>query len=208
MAVAAGLSSAVALPGANATAMRTRSRPIHAEARGEQGRDAPVRYGIPFWGYRMRMPARPAAVRSLDERVLETGPTTAAELLAQSRALLHRLSPSQACRAMRAGALLLDIRSELQRERDGVVPGSRFVPRNAFEWRCDPSCQSRDRVITAAPDRQLIVMCDEGYQSSLAAATLRRFGFAQATDLVGGFRAWRADGLEIEWRGCGRLRLR
>jgi rhodanese-related sulfurtransferase len=128
----------------------------------------------------------------------EHAPTTAAHLLAEARATLTRLSPLDAYEAIRAGAVLIDIRSEPQRERDGVIPGSRFVPRNVFEWRCDPESQWNDRSIVADPARQLIVICDEGYQSSLAAATLQRFGFATATDVIGGFQAWHNAGLEVQ----------
>jgi rhodanese-related sulfurtransferase len=94
------------------------------------------------------------------------------------------------------GALLIDVRSDRQREQDGIVPGARFIPRNVLEWRCDPRSQWRDPAI-ARPELRLIVMCDEGYQSSLAAATLQRFGL-HATDMVGGFQAWRAAGLPVE----------
>jgi rhodanese-related sulfurtransferase len=96
---------------------------------------------------------------------------------------------------MRTGALLIDIRSEVQRERDGVVPGARFIPRNVLEWRCDPSSEWSEPEVVGDLERPLIVMCNEGYQSSLAAATLQRFGFANATDLVGGFQAWQQAGL-------------
>ena len=107
------------------------------------------------------------------------------------------MSPEEAEAATRAGALLIDIRSEVQRERDGSVPGAREVARNVFEWRCDPSSDRNDAEIVGEPGRQLIVMCNEGYQSSLAAVTLQRFGFADATDVVGGFQAWRAAGLAV-----------
>jgi rhodanese-related sulfurtransferase len=96
---------------------------------------------------------------------------------------------------MRAGALLIDIRSEVQRDRDGIIPGSCHVARNVFEWRCDPTSDWRDPEITDRRDRQLIVICNEGYQSSLAAATLQRFGFTDPTDVIGGFQAWVAAGL-------------
>ena len=78
--------------------------------------------------------------------------------------------------------------------------GSVFVPRNALEWRCDPESPARDERVC---DRRswLIVMCDEGYQSSLAAANLRRLGFEHATDLAGGFQAWRAAGLPVDVQG-------
>jgi rhodanese-related sulfurtransferase len=124
-------------------------------------------------------------------------PITVDEMLAEARARLHRLSPEEAEQAMRAGALLIDIRSDTQRERDGLIPGARFIARNVFEWRCDPASDWHDPEIAARPGRQLIVFCDEGYQSSLAAATLQRFGFTDATDLIGGFQAWRAAGLDV-----------
>jgi rhodanese-related sulfurtransferase len=117
------------------------------------------------------------------------------ELLVEARAELTRLLPPQAAGAVERGALLIDIRSESQRDRDGVVPGARFIPRNVLEWRADPSCPDRDPEL-ARRDRELILFCDVGYQSSLAAATLKRFGL-QATDVVGGFQAWRAAGLPV-----------
>ena len=122
--------------------------------------------------------------------------STVDELLAQARRRLSRLDPSAARAAMQAGAVLVDIRAESQRERDGVVPGSVFVARNVLEWRCDPRGAHRDARV-ADPDRPVIVMCDEGYQSSLAAATLHDLGHHHATDLAGGFHAWRAAGLPV-----------
>jgi rhodanese-related sulfurtransferase len=124
------------------------------------------------------------------------GPVTAEDLLAEARRDLERLDPFEAAAAMAAGALLVDVRSELQRERDGIVPGSVHFPRNVLEWRCDPSCDARDERV-CDPSRRLIVMCDEGYQSSLAAANLKRLGLERATDLAGGFQAWRAAGLPV-----------
>ena len=107
-------------------------------------------------------------------------------MLEAARARLDRLDPAAADRAMRGGALLVDIRSESQRERDGTVPGAMFIPRNVLEWRVEQ--------MSGAP--RVIVMCDEGYQSSLAAATLRDLGL-EATDLAGGFQAWRAAALPV-----------
>jgi rhodanese-related sulfurtransferase len=92
--------------------------------------------------------------------------------------------------------VLVDIRSELQRERDGIVPGSVFFPRNVLEWRCDPASPWRDSRVSEAT-RLVILMCDEGYQSSLAAANLKRIGLKRATDLAGGFKAWRSAGLPV-----------
>jgi rhodanese-related sulfurtransferase len=118
---------------------------------------------------------------------------TVDELLAEARAGLTRLSPAEAQAAVDAGAVLIDIRSDSQRARDGRLPGAKLVARNALEWRLDPSCGHRDADL-ARRDLRLILVCDEGYQSTLAAATLRRFGL-DATDVVGGFQAWRAAGL-------------
>jgi rhodanese-related sulfurtransferase len=121
---------------------------------------------------------------------------TAEQLLAEARARLERLTPEQANAAARTGALIIDIRSEVQRERDGVVPGSRHIARNVLEWRCDPASAWRDRQV-ADTGGEVIVMCDEGYQSSLAAATLQRLGHVGATDVIGGFQAWKASGLPV-----------
>jgi len=110
--------------------------------------------------------------------------TTIDQLLSEARARLERLDPPDAQAQVAAGAVLIDIRAESQRQRDGIVPGSLFIPRNVLEWRVE---QMRD-----AP--RVIVMCDAGYQSSLAAATLRDLG-VDATDVIGGYQAWREAGL-------------
>lgn len=123
---------------------------------------------------------------------------TVEELLAAARARLKRLSPRAAAEAAEGGALLVDIRSESQRERDGAVPGAITIPRNVLEWRADPACEHRHPVLAADLGRQVVLICDEGYQSSLAAATLQDLGFAHATDVDGGFQAWRAEGLPVE----------
>jgi rhodanese-related sulfurtransferase len=119
------------------------------------------------------------------------------ELLREARRKLRRLTPQEAHRALVDGALLIDIRSETQRATDGTVPGARFVSRNVLEWRLDPSCPVRDPEL-ARPDALIIVMCDEGYQSSLAAAALQALGLSHATDLAGGFQAWRAAGFPVQ----------
>jgi len=119
------------------------------------------------------------------------------ELLAQARAGLERVGPREAHEALRDGALLVDIRAEHQRAADGVVPDAIWLARNVLEWRCDPSSDARDERVGSL-QRHVIVMCDEGYQSSLVAATLQQLGFARATDLDGGFQAWRAAGLPVD----------
>lgn len=124
--------------------------------------------------------------------------TTVEQLLAEARALVHGLSPQETEAAVQAGGLLIDIRPEGLRRRDGVVPGALVIDRNVFEWRCDPASPWRAPEVTKPPGRQLIVMCDEGYQSSLAAAVLKGFGFDDAADVIGGFQAWRASGLSVQ----------
>ena len=118
------------------------------------------------------------------------------ELLALSRERLARVEPHEARDAMSDGALMIDIRSESQRAADGSVPDAIWFARNVLEWRCDPSCEAYDERVGGL-QRRVIVMCDGGYQSSLAAATLQQLGFGDATDLVGGFQAWRAAGLPV-----------
>jgi len=127
----------------------------------------------------------------------EVVPTTVEELVAAARATLQRLTPAEAHTAMLARAQLVDIRSDSQRASDGTIPGAAFVPRNVLEWRLDPACPHHDERL-ALRDWLLMLICDEGYQSSLAAATVQRFGPRRATDVIGGFQAWRAAGLPVE----------
>ena len=124
--------------------------------------------------------------------------TTIHELLDAARRRLQRLDPLEARDAVAAGAVLIDIRSERQRERDGVIPGAHFLPRNLLEWRLDPASGHSDPALSDDLDRHVILVCNEGYQSSLAAATLQDLGFCRATDLTGGFQAWRAAGCSVE----------
>ena len=117
------------------------------------------------------------------------------EILGEARARLRRLGPREASEAMAAGAVLVDIRSQAQRAEQGVVPGALHVERNVLEWRFDP--RSPARLPQAGYGLRVIVMCVEGYTSSLAAASLQDLGVAGATDLAGGFRAWRRAGLPV-----------
>jgi rhodanese-related sulfurtransferase len=120
------------------------------------------------------------------------------ELLADARATLDRVTPEEAVAAMQEeGAILVDVRSDHQRERDGIVPQAVHHPRNVLEWRADPESDARDERI-ADYGKRLIVMCDAGFASSLAARTLQDLGIDRATDLDGGFQAWRAAGLPVE----------
>jgi rhodanese-related sulfurtransferase/mannose-6-phosphate isomerase-like protein (cupin superfamily) len=120
--------------------------------------------------------------------------------LAAARARLRRLAPVQAREAL-AGpdTVLVDIRPEGQRATEGTIPGALIVERNVLEWRFDPG--SPARLPTAIrSDLQVIVFCSEGYASSLAAADLHEIGLWRATDIIGGFQAWKAMGLPTETR--------
>jgi rhodanese-related sulfurtransferase len=124
------------------------------------------------------------------------GSRTIGEILAQARGHLKRLGPQQAYDAMRAGALLVDIRPQAQRAAEGQVPGALVVERNVLEWRLDPASDAR-LPEAAGYGRQVIVICSEGYASSLAAVSLQDLGLANATDVAGGFRAWAGAGLPV-----------
>ena len=104
-----------------------------------------------------------------------------------------RVEPGELDALRDNGALIVDIRPQDQRERDGGLPGAIVVDRNVLEWRLDPT--SPDRLEEAGePDRVVVIVCNEGYSSSLAAATLQQLGVRGATDLIGGFQAWRDRG--------------
>lgn len=112
-------------------------------------------------------------------------------MLAQARDRLRRVTPAQAVRARAAGAVIVDIRPVLQRSTEGELPGALVVERNVLEWRFDPSSDARLPV--ADHDLQVIVLCQEGYTSSLAAAALQDLGVHRATDVIGGYAAWKAS---------------
>jgi rhodanese-related sulfurtransferase len=118
---------------------------------------------------------------------------TVDELLAEARAELHRVDPQAADELRRSGGLLVDIRPHAFRLAEGEIPGAVIIERNVLEWRLDPIGEHRIAGVTR--DTPVVVLCNEGYASSLAARDLRRLGLHRATDLVGGFRAWRAAGL-------------
>jgi MFS family permease len=118
------------------------------------------------------------------------------ELLRDARAKIDRLEPEDTAAAIGKGALLIDIRTDAERERAGIVPGSLHVPRSVLEWRADPECDFRNPAVGDL-SRHLIVMCNEGFSSSFAAATLKDLGFARVGDLVGGFAAWEGAGLPV-----------
>ncbi|WP_034608835.1 rhodanese-like domain-containing protein [Cellulomonas sp. URHD0024] len=118
------------------------------------------------------------------------------DVLAEARAGLHRLTPRQTWDALADGALLVDIRPAAQRAAEGEVPQSVVIERNVLEWRLDPSSAHRIPAATGY-DLQIVVLCSEGYTSSLAAASLADLGLHRATDVIGGYHAWAAAGLPV-----------
>ena len=118
------------------------------------------------------------------------------QLLRRERRRLSRLAPRDAHARMRTGARMIDVRTREQIDRDGRVPTALEISLNVLEWRLDPDSADRH---PAAPglEQTVIVLCDEGYCSSLAAGRLQDLGFHAATDVVGGFRAWRRLGLPV-----------
>jgi MFS family permease len=144
------------------------------------------------WVVLTRWPAR-LAVSS--ETPIER--MTVDELLARARErIAPRLSPEEAAGAIARGALLIDLRSNDERARAGVVPGSLHLPRSVLEWRLDPDSGWTNPYVGGF-DRHLVLMCAQGCSSSFAAATARELGYARATDLIGGFDAWVAAGLPV-----------
>jgi len=119
------------------------------------------------------------------------------EVLEQARRKLVRIEPKEAAAELANGALLVDTRTEAQRARQGEIPGAIVIDRTVLEWRLDPKSPSR---IEQATDHQIrvIVVCAEGFSSSLAAASLQDIGLVNATDLIGGFQAWKAAGLPVQ----------
>jgi rhodanese-related sulfurtransferase len=121
---------------------------------------------------------------------------TVAQLLDEARTRLRRLSPAETTDALASGALVVDIRPAEQREQEGAMPGAHVIERNVLEWRLDPA--SPDRIPDVTDHEQVVVVvCSEGSTSSLAAASLQDLGFRNATDLVGGFQAWKTAGLPV-----------
>lgn len=113
------------------------------------------------------------------------------EILAVARARLDRVAPEDLERELLNGAVIVDIRPVEQRRRDGTLPGAIVIDRNVLEWRLDPSCEHHIADITGY-DTRIVIVCNEGYSSSLAAALLHDIGLNRATDLVGGYQDWLA----------------
>jgi rhodanese-related sulfurtransferase len=132
----------------------------------------------------MRPADRPAGARTIDQ------------LLADVRLRIGRIEPEDVPVRQAAGALLIDTRPWEQRSRDGEVPGALVVDRNVLEWRLDPSSPDRLPQVTGY-DLEVVVLCHEGYSSSLVADTLRTLGLTRTVDVIGGFVAWAAAGLPV-----------
>jgi len=129
-------------------------------------------------------PAVPPGARTIDD------------LLATVRARIGRIHPAEVPARIAAGALLVDTRPWEQRCRDGAVPGALVIDRNVLEWRLDPASPHRIPEVTGY-DLEVVVLCNEGYSSSLVADTLRTLGLVRAVDVIGGFVAWAAAGLPV-----------
>ncbi len=132
----------------------------------------------------MSAPARPVGTRSIDE------------VLADARDRIRRLTPVEAAARQAAGALLVDTRPAAQRSREGSVPGALVVERNVLEWRLDPLSDARLPEATDH-DVEIVILCSEGYSSSLAADSLRTLGLWKSGDVIGGVQAWDAAGLPL-----------
>jgi rhodanese-related sulfurtransferase len=151
----------------------------------------PIRPTWPVWS---APPAVRRPTRSIDD------------VLADARSRLVRVTAGQARQAHSArGAVLVDIRPAAQRAAEGELPEAVVIERNVLEWRFDPTCDAR--LSYAAYDLEVIVVCQEGYTSSLAAAALQEFGIWRATDLIGGYAAWRDAGFARADQSAGFARV-
>jgi rhodanese-related sulfurtransferase len=111
---------------------------------------------------------------------------------------MERLTPEDTCRAAARGALVIDTRTDAQRQKQGELPGAIVIDRTVLEWRLDPRGPWRIPEITG-PDVEVVVVCRQGYSSSFAAASLRAVGLHRATDMIGGMEAWLEAGLPVSW---------
>lgn len=124
--------------------------------------------------------------------------TTIDDLLRDARSRLVRLEPDEALAAQQTGALLIDTRSADERQREGVIPGALHIPLSVLDWRLDPAADPTfHNPHIDGLEQWLVLVCAHGYSTSLAAARLQELGFRRATDVVGGFTAWRAAGLPV-----------
>ena len=130
--------------------------------------------------------------------VTPTRPRTIDDVLQSARNRIPRLTPAEADAAWCAGAVVVDIRPAAQRKSEGAMPNALVIERNILEWRFDPANDAR--LAIAAYDLHVIVVCQEGYTSSLAAASLQDLGIHRATDVIGGYAAWRQT--HVKLGGC------
>jgi rhodanese-related sulfurtransferase len=137
-----------------------------------------------------------AAAGAVRAQLAGSARRTADDLLAEARHAIERLAPAQAWEAALAGAKVIDIRGDTARVRDGIVPGSFHIPRTVLEWRLDQSSRWRNDHFSSLDD-ELVVLCDHGYSSSLAAFALVQLGYRNVADVRGGFEAWLAAGLPV-----------
>jgi rhodanese-related sulfurtransferase len=128
---------------------------------------------------------------------MHTDGSAIAGMLARCQQALDRVEPADLEAVAAAGALVVDMRPVQQRLRDGELPGAIVVDRNVLEWRLDPTSPHR-LALADDPDRRIVLVCNEGYSSSLAAHTLQQLGLPRATDLAGGFTAWSAYVAEVQ----------
>ena len=122
------------------------------------------------------------------------------EMVEKARSGLTRVGPQEAANLCASGGLLVDTRPASQRAEFGEIPGAIVIERNVLEWRLDPSSPHRHDAVVG-PDQDIIVFCQAGYASSLAAASLRQLGLSRATDLIGGYEAWARAGLPTSLSG-------
>jgi rhodanese-related sulfurtransferase len=135
-----------------------------------------------------------ASRRPMNDRV-----TGVDAMLADARKGVRRLTPEQTLEAIRRGAIVVDTRTEAQRRAQGELPGTVVIDRTVLEWRLDPA--SHDRIPAAVDyDVEVVIVCSQGYSSSLAAASLRSMGLWRATDAIGGVEGWIASGLPVSSR--------
>jgi rhodanese-related sulfurtransferase len=118
------------------------------------------------------------------------------DILEDARQRLIRIEPAQAADEQSRGAMLVDTRTDAQRARDGEIPGALVIDRTVLEWRLDPTSPSRIEEASSTEVR-VILICNEGYSSSLAAVSLLNLGLFNATDVIGGFQAWKRAGLPV-----------
>ncbi|HEX9623984.1 MAG TPA: rhodanese-like domain-containing protein [Streptosporangiaceae bacterium] len=144
-----------------------------------------------------QLAAQLAGYQPVGPQVIGRATRSIDEILDDARRRLRRLTPVEAQAAVAAGAVLVDIRPQAQRRAEGAVPGALLVERNVLEWRFDPRSDAKLPEATGY-DLELIVMCSQGYTSSLAAAALQDLGLRRATDLAGGFQAWEQAGLPVQ----------